>query len=267
MNQEKNLEKINIVNVHIDNISRDELLRRLSLDGGIVYTPNVDHIVRLQKAGEFSLAYNRATYRVCDSQIIMYAARFLGTPLTEKICGSDLFPAFCEYNKDNPDVKIFILGGKEGVAQQARENINQKLDTQIVIAAHSPSFGFEKDEQECQEIIETIDASGANVLAIGVGTPKQEIWVYKYKSQLRNIKIILAIGATIDFEAGTIPRAPRWMTNIGIEWLYRLTKEPKRLAKRYLVDDLPFFTLILKQKLYGVKDSSQPPENLENQSL
>jgi exopolysaccharide biosynthesis WecB/TagA/CpsF family protein len=242
-------EKVTILNVDIDNISRDELLRKLTLDGGVVYTPNVDHLVRLQKDVEFSVAYNMATYRVCDSQIIMYASKLLGTPLQEKVCGSDLFPAFYNYNKDNLGVTIFLLGGKEGIPQQAQANINQKVGRDIVIAAHSPSFGFENNEQECDAIIDLIDSSGANVLAIGVGTPKQEKWIYKYKSRLKNIKVILAVGATVDFEAGNIARAPKWLGNIGLEWLYRLVKEPKRLAKRYLVDDLPFFGLILQQKL------------------
>ncbi|PSB03076.1 WecB/TagA/CpsF family glycosyltransferase [Merismopedia glauca] len=253
-------EKITILNVDIDNISQDELLRNLTLNGGVVYTPNVDHLVRLQEDVEFSIAYNMATYRVCDSQIIMYASKFLGTPLREKLCGSDLFPAFYNYNKDNQNVKIFLLGGKEGVAKKAQQNINQKVGREIVIAAHSPSFGFDQNEEECREIIELIEASGANVLAIGVGTPKQEKWIYKYKSMLKNIKIILAIGATVDFEAGNIRRAPKWISNIGLEWLYRLVREPKRLGKRYLLDDLPFLGLIIKQKLQGADEDRRSRE-------
>jgi N-acetylglucosaminyldiphosphoundecaprenol N-acetyl-beta-D-mannosaminyltransferase len=246
-------EKISILNVDIDNISRDELLENLRLNGGIVYTPNVDHLVRVQQDLEFLLAYRMATYRVCDSQIVMYASRFLGTPLREKVSGSDLFPAFYEYNKHNLDVKIFLLGGKEGVARKAQANINRKVGREMVIAAHSPSFGFEKNEQECQEILDRIEASGANVLAIGVGTPKQEKWIYHHRDKLKNIKIVLAVGATVDFEAGNIKRAPKWISDAGLEWLYRLAGEPKRLAKRYLVDDLPFFWLILKQRFSGSK--------------
>ena len=94
-----------------------------------------------------------------------------------------------------------------------------------------------------------INQSEATVLAVGVGAPKQEKWIYKYKNFLPNIKIFLAIGATIDFEAGNIKRAPKIVSNLGFEWLYRLLSEPKRLWKRYLVDALPFFWLILQQKL------------------
>lgn len=110
-------------------------------------------------------------------------------------------------------------------------------------------MGFEYKKKECQRIIDLINQSDATVLAIGLGAPKQEKWIVKYKHQLKNIKTYLAIGATIDFEAGHKPRAPKWMSEIGLEWFYRLMCEPKRLWKRYLVDDLYFFWLILQQKL------------------
>ncbi|NER31345.1 MAG: WecB/TagA/CpsF family glycosyltransferase, partial [Symploca sp. SIO1C4] len=90
----------------------------------------------------------------------------------------------------------------------------------------------------------------------GVGAPKQEKWICKYKSKLPQIKIFMAIGATIDFEAGNINRAPKWVSEVGMEWLYRLLSEPQRLWKRYLVDDPLFFWLILKQKLKLYKFSA-----------
>jgi len=175
---------------------------------------------------------------------------FLGTPIKEKISGSDFFPDFCRYHKDNEDIKIFLLGAKEGVALKAQEKLNTKLGREIIVGAHSPSFGFEKNEQKCLEIIEKINNSGATVLAVGVGAPKQEKWIYKYKDKLPNIKIFLAIGATIDFESGNKPRAPKWVTEMGLEWLHRLLSEPKRLWKRYLIGGLIFCRLILKQKLH-----------------
>ncbi|MEM7726985.1 MAG: WecB/TagA/CpsF family glycosyltransferase, partial [Cyanobacteria bacterium P01_A01_bin.45] len=100
----------------------------------------------------------------------------------------------------------------------------------------------------------TINNTDATVLAIGVGAPKQELWIAKHREQLKKIKIFLAIGATINFEAGKVKRSPKWMSEIGFEWLYRLLSEPKRLWKRYLLDALPFFTLILKQKLQLYKN-------------
>lgn len=242
----KRAKRINILNVYIDNLSEWELLKNLK--SGVVFTPNVDHLVKLQRDSEFFKAYEMADYRVCDSKIVYYVSRFLGTPIKEKISGSDFFPAFYNYHKDNEDTKIFLLGARPGVAKLAQERINEKIGRQIVVDYHSPSFGFENDEEECSEIIEKIARSGATVLAIGVGAPKQEKWIQKYKDKLPSIKIFLAIGATIDFEAGNVERAPKWVSEVGLEWLYRLISEPQRLWKRYLIDDPLFFWLVLKQR-------------------
>jgi exopolysaccharide biosynthesis WecB/TagA/CpsF family protein len=142
----------------------------------------------------------------------------------------------------------------------------------MIVGAHSPSFGFEKNEEECAKIIELINQSGATVLAVGVGAPKQENFISKYKDQFTNIKIFLAIGATIDFEAGNIKRAPKWISEIGMEWLYRLLAEPKRLWKRYLVHGPSFFWLILKQKLNLYvdpfnSDYSEPYKEVSSQNI
>ena len=242
------MRQINILDVLIDNLTMSELLEKLKY-GGVVYTPNVDHLIKLQKDREFYHIYGEADYRVCDSQLLMYASRFLNQPLKEKISGSDLFPAFYQHYKNDPNVKIFILGGVEGVAEQARQNINAKVGREIVIDSYSPTFGFEQDAAECVKIVDLINRSGATVLAVGLGAPKQEKWIYQYKHRLETVKTFLAIGATLNFEAGNLTRAPQWMSQAGLEWLYRLLLEPKRLWKRYLVEDLAFFTLILKQKL------------------
>lgn len=225
-----------------------ELLDRLK-HGGVVYTPNVDHLVKLQKDRKFYQVYLDADYRVCDSQLIIYASRFLKQPIDEKLSGSDLFPAFYHHYSKDENVKIFLLGGLEGVAEKARRQINLKVGRDMVVGSYSPPLGFEKNPMECSKIIQIINSSGANVLAVGLGAPKQEKWIGKYKSSLSAISTFLAIGATIDFEAGNLRRAPTWMSSTGLEWLYRLLMEPGRLWKRYLVEDLSFFILILRQKL------------------
>jgi N-acetylglucosaminyldiphosphoundecaprenol N-acetyl-beta-D-mannosaminyltransferase len=244
---------VNLLNVSIDNFSITELFERLDCEGGLVFTPNVDHLIKLQYDRDFYEAYKNSNYRVCDSQILMYASQFLGTPLKQKISGSDLFPAFYTYHKNNESIKIFLLGAAVGVASKAQEKINQKIGREIVIQAYSPSFGFEKNEEECEKIVELINQSGATVLAIGVGSPKQEKWLVKYRNKLTNIKILLGIGATIDFEAGYKARSPKWMSEVGIEWAYRLLREPRRLWKRYLIEGLPFLRLIVEQKLGSYK--------------
>lgn len=255
--------KVNILNASIDNLSKQELLEKLTQEGGIVVTPNVDHLMILQKDPEFHKVYQLSTYRVCDSKVLVLASKFLGKPIREKISGSDLFPEFYFYNKDNDEIKIFLLGAAEGVARKAQEKINQKVGRKIIVNSYSPPFGFEHNEEECQKIIDLIGKSEATVLAMGVGSPKQEKWIIKYKDQLENIKIFLAIGATIDFEAGNKPRAPKWISELGFEWLYRLMYEPKRLWKRYLVEDMPFLWLVFKQKF----NVYQPPAWSNNVDL
>ena len=241
------MRKIKILNLEIDNFSQTEFLQEFK--SGVLFTPNVDHLMKLQKDLEFQRAYDMSDYKICDSQIIVYASKFLGTPLEERISGADFFPAFYNYHRNNQDIKIFLLGAGKGVASQAQKNINQKIGRNIIVGSYSPPFGFEKNRAECEHIVNIIKNSDATVLAVGLGSPKQEKWILNYKESLSNVKIFMGLGATIDFEAGKIKRCPKWMGQVGLEWLFRLSREPQRLWKRYILDDIPFFLLVLKQKL------------------
>ncbi len=238
--------RIPILNVEVDNISKQDFLAQFT--EGVLITPNVDHLMKLQHDKEFYEIYKKADYITVDSKIVFLALKYLGTPVKDVITGSDFFPSFYNYHKDNENIKIFLLGAMEGVADKAMADINAKMGRQIVVGAHSPSFGFEKHEDECDKILDIINETKANVLVVGVGAPKQEKWIYKYKDRLTHVKIHLAIGATIDFEAGNIRRAPKILQMVAMEWLYRLWKEPKRMWRRYIIEDMPFFNLIFKQK-------------------
>jgi N-acetylglucosaminyldiphosphoundecaprenol N-acetyl-beta-D-mannosaminyltransferase len=244
--------KNKILNIHILSTTLPNLLD--SLHEGILFTPNVDHMVKLQKDRAFYESYQHANWIICDSSILNLGAIFLGKPFKEIIPGSSFLPAYFEYHKNNKEIKSFLLGSAEGVAHQAMKQINTKIGWDIVIGARSPSFGFENNDWECENIIEIINNSGANVLIVGVGAPKQENWIIKYKDKLTNIKLFMALGATIDFEAGILKRAPVFYRKIYMEWYYRLMQEPKRLWKRYLKDDYIFFWYILKQKLGTYKN-------------
>jgi len=240
-------EKVKKFNIEIQNITKSDLLK--SLSEGVFITPNVDHLVKLQKDREFYEVYQNADWVVCDSKIVALGLLFLGTPIKDVIPGSSFFTEYYLYHRDNEDVKIYLLGAAEGVAEKAMQNINEKVGRNIVVGAHSPSFGFEKNEAECEEIIKKINQTDANVLLVGVGAPKQEKWIHKYKNQFTNVKLFMGLGATIDFEAGSIKRAPKFLQKLALEWFYRMCVDPKRLVKRYLVDDMAFFYYLLKQKL------------------
>lgn len=235
------------LNIRIQSLKQNELLQEVKK--GVIITPNVDHLVKLQKDEEFYNVYQQAEWIVCDSKILYFLSKLLKNPLPEAIPGSSFFTAFYEYHKDNPNCKIFLLGAAEGIAVKAKERINQKVGRDIVVGAHSPSYGFEKKEAECEELIKIVNESGANVLLVGVGAPKQEKWIMKYRDRMPKVDIFMGLGATIDFEAGTLKRAPIFWQKIGMEWLYRCLKEPKRLFKRYFIDDMQFFYYFGKQLL------------------
>lgn len=243
--------KKKILNTEILAVTQEELLR--DLKKGVLVTPNVDDIMLHQKNEEFHRAAIRAEYVVCDSKVLLLVSRFLGQSLPEAIPGSSFFPAYCEYHK-NDETKIFLLGAKEGVGEKAKKNINEKIGREIVVGTYSPPFGFEKDETECQHIVEMLRQTEANVVLVGLGNPKQTKWIFKYKDELPNIDVFMALGATIDFEAGNVKRAPKIYQKLALEWLYRFMKEPKRLWRRYFVHDMPFFKLIIKQKFNSYKD-------------
>jgi N-acetylglucosaminyldiphosphoundecaprenol N-acetyl-beta-D-mannosaminyltransferase len=239
-------EQVTILNCNLDNLCKDELLERFKQ--GVLIPTNVDMIVKMQKDREFYSCHCNADFRVCDSQIVRMAGRILGKILQDTIAGSDFFPLFYMHHRNNEEVRIFLLGAAEGVGEKAMEKINAKVNRKIVVESYSPPYGFERDEIECIHIIEKINKSKATVLAVGLGAPKQEKWVFKYKERIPLIKRILCIGATIDFEAGHVRRAPKVLKMIGLEWLFRLILEPRRLWKRYLIDDMSFFGLVALQK-------------------
>lgn len=245
-----------MLGVHIHNLSRDELLARL--DQGVCFTPNVDFIMRMRADREFHRIFHQADFRICDSRIVQLAARFLGTPIREKISGSDFFGEYCAHHRDNPQVRVFLLGAMPGVAEEAARRINARLGCRIVVDTCSPPLGFDDDEAQCTAIVEQVNRSGATTLAVGVGAPRQEKWIMRHRHRMPGVRVFMGIGATIDFEAGNIPRAPRWMQSAGLEWAYRLLREPRRLWRRYLVEDMPFLWLILLARLRSARSTQDP---------
>ena len=252
------MNKSKILNVEIANISQEELLAQLRY--GVLVTPNVDQIVKMQSDREYYDIVRRAEWCVCDSKILYLCAKIAGCPLPEAIPGSSFFPAFYEYHKNDENCKIFLLGAMDGVAQKAMERINMKMGRDIVVGAYSPSYGFEKKQEENEAIYKMINDSGTTVVLVGVGCPKQEKWRDKHKAQMPGVDIWMALGATIDFEAGNIKRAPMIWRKLYMEWFYRFLQEPKRMYKRYFIDDPKFFWYLLKQMLGLYKNPFEPKE-------
>lgn len=243
--------RIKFMNTEIDNLTMKETLDEidkliLKNDKSYVVTPNVDHIVMLETDVELKNIYRDASLILADGKPLLWISKWYKTPIKEKISGSDLFPLLCEMAAKK-GYSMFFLGAAEGVAAKAAENLKKKYNGLEIVGTYSPPYGFEKDEIESEKIIDMVKEAHPDILILGLGSPKQEKFVYHYCKDL-GIPISLGLGASLDFEAGNIRRAPKWMSNHGLEWLYRLIKEPKRMFKRYIIDDCKIVKLIIKYK-------------------
>jgi N-acetylglucosaminyldiphosphoundecaprenol N-acetyl-beta-D-mannosaminyltransferase len=212
-----------------------------------VVTPNVDHLVKLEHHEQFRRAYADASLVLCDSRPLWWVARLIGKPLPSVVTGSDLVPAIFDAIRDSASTtRVFLLGAAPGVGEQARSAINERWKSLNVVDTFSPPHGFENDSAMCSHILERIRAAAPDLLLVGLGAPKQELWVHAHRDQIA-AKAALCIGATIDFLAGTKRRAPRWMQRHGLEWLHRVSMEPRRLGARYAYDALNFPRLIARE--------------------
>lgn len=231
-----------LMNAWVDSLTVQEIVERLDED--VLFTLNPDHLYHLQRNPDFAAAYATATIVSSDSKYVYWALGLLGRRIKQKSSGSDIVPAYWRHHANNPAVRIFLLGAKPGIAKMAQARINGICGREAVVGAHGPSFNFVNDEAECAQVIDMINASGATCLIIGLGAPKQEIWIHRHRHRLPGVKVYMGVGATIDYEAQAVKRAPGWMTRNGLEWVYRMTTEPRRYWRRY-ARTLEFFWLAL----------------------
>jgi N-acetylglucosaminyldiphosphoundecaprenol N-acetyl-beta-D-mannosaminyltransferase len=201
-----------------------------------VTTPNLDHLVLLRKNAELREAYRHASLVTADGWPVVSLARWLGDPLPERVAGSDLCPLLCaRAAAARRTLKLFLLGGKPGVADRAAARLQADYPGVIVVGTASPPLGFEKVRQANQLLVEQVNRSGADLLLLGLGAPKQELWIHAHAPQIA-VPAVLCGGATIDFLAGEQRRAPHWMREHRLEWVHRLATNPRRLFWRYLTD-------------------------------
>lgn len=206
-----------------------------------IVTPNADHMVKLEKDEKFRTLYEKADLILTDGQPLMWIADSLGNPITEKIPGSDLLPHVCKVGAEL-GASLFILGTTDEIAGRAIEKIKQQHSGLKIAGNYSPDMGFEKNEEQQKKAIEMINASNADILVLALGSPKQEKFIYDNRDKIK-VSLALPIGAAVDFMAGAVNRAPKWMRRSGLEWLYRFLQEPGRLFRRYFVDDMKIFYL------------------------
>lgn len=248
------ISRIRLFGIDIDPLQKSEAVNRLMnwvhndpvRRHRYVVTPNVDHLVMLREHAGMQAAYVDADMVITDGMPIVLASRFLKKPVPERVTGADLVPALFEAATSERPLTTYLLGAGAGVAEEAAKNIESRWPAVSVVGTYSPPFGFENDAAENDAILQRIRDAKPDTLVVGLGAPKQELWVHQHRQEI-DAKISFCVGATIDFLSGQLPRAPQWMQNFGLEWFYRTISEPRRLFKRYAYDAMIFPQLVWKE--------------------
>lgn len=245
------MEKQALLNTYINNMNMDETI--LSIDNMIstgkksyVVAINVDVVIKIEEDSYLKKITDSADSVLVDGKPLVWISKWHKRPVKAKISGSDLVPLLCELAM-RKGYSIFIIGGKEGIAKQAKYNLEKKLPGIKIVGTYAPPFGFEENSEELNHINNMISEAHPDLLIVCFGCPKQEKWIYE-NYQKYDATVSICAGATVDFLAGNVKRAPKWMSNHGLEWFYRFTKEPKRMFKRYFVDDMKIVKLIWKYR-------------------
>lgn len=207
-------------------------------------TANVDFTVQALRDPELRRILLDAHLVVCDGMPLVWASKWLGNPLRERVAGSDLVPLLLEV-AERKGYRVFFLGGQKDIARRAVANAVAKHPGLKVAGVHSPPFA-PLSEMDHNAICKRVRDSGADLLFVSFGCPKQEKWI-AMNYQRCGTPVTIGVGATIDFLAGSMKRAPRWMQVTGMEWAFRLAQEPRRLFKRYATDLVVFGTAIARQ--------------------
>ena len=245
------MEKQALLNTYINNATMPETVAAIeqmitSDKKFYVVAINVDVVVKIEEDPYLKKVVDNADMVLVDGKPLVWISKLHGKPLKAKISGSDLIPLLCEVAAEK-GYRIFIIGGKDGIAEQAKEKLESRLPQIKIVGTYAPPFGFEKNESELDKINQMISAVHPDLLIVCFGCPKQEKWIYE-NIEKYDAKVSICAGATVDFLAGRVKRAPRWMCEHGLEWFYRFLQEPKRMFRRYFMDDTKIVKLIFKYR-------------------
>lgn len=245
------MEKQSLLNTYVNNVNMNETL--LVIDEMIssnkknyIVAINVDVVMKIEKDSYLKKIIDEADMTLVDGKPLIWISKWHKKPVKAKVSGSDLVPELCK-RAANKGYSIFIIGGKDGIAEQARVNLEKNYSGIKVVGTYAPPIGFEKDEKEVGRINKMISEVHPDLLIVCFGCPKQEKWIYENYIKY-DAKVSVCAGATVDFLAGNVNRAPKWMSDCGLEWFYRFLMEPKRMFKRYFLDDVKIIKLIRKYK-------------------
>ncbi|MBI9099201.1 MAG: WecB/TagA/CpsF family glycosyltransferase [Spirochaetaceae bacterium] len=243
------MRKIFFGNIHADYLTLEDTLNeieKLAVEkkGGFIVTPNVDHIVISEKNDDLKSAYADASLSLADGKPLLWMSQIAGFPLPEKISGSDLVRPLL-IRAAEKGLTVYFLGAAPGVGLTAAEILTKEIPNLKIVGVDAPPMGFETDIITEKETLEKMLSANPDIVLFALGAPKQEILMHKWKKQ-GVVQVMLGIGASLDFISGKVKRSPKWMSNMGFEWLYRLSQDPKRLAKRYLIQDIAIVRIFIK---------------------
>ena len=245
------MEKQPLLNTYVNSLTMDETIGMIeswiqAKQKAYVVAINVDVVMKIEEDAYLKKITDEASMVLVDGKPLMWIADYYKQPVKEKISGSDLVPKLCQTAAEK-GYSLFILGGKDGIAAQAADQLRQKHPNIQISGVYAPPFGFEKDAVELDKINAMISEAKPDLLIVCFGCPKQEKFIYE-NWQKYDAMVSVCAGATVDFLAGNVKRAPKWMSDHGFEWLYRFTQEPKRLFKRYFIDDVKILKLVRKYR-------------------
>jgi len=213
-----------------------------------VVTPNAQHVVLLERDQHFREIYSHASLVLADGFSLLLASRLLGKRLKERVTGVDLFKALCGRAAEM-GLRVYLLGGQPGSADLAARKLKAVYPNLLVAGTLCPAWGFDNDPEQLDAIARIIREAKPHILFVGLGAPKQENWIYEHGLKL-GVPVCMGVGGSFEMVGGITPRAPGWMQQLGLEWLFRLAVEPRRLWKRYLIGNVQFMVMVFRQLLY-----------------
>ena len=242
--------RVRIGQLDVDVVTFAEALERIasmveSKAGGAVFTPNVDHVVKAERDAAFREAYARADLILADGMPLVWASRLLGPSLPEKVSGSDLLLPLMQLAAERR-WRVYLVGGGPGVANESGQRLQAEHGVQIA-GTDSPVVGPDGAADRSERTLERLRAAQPDLVLVALGTPKQERWIDRFADQLAPA-VVIGVGASFDFLTGRVRRAPEWMSRAGLEWLFRLAHEPRRLWRRYLVEDPAFIGIVARSR-------------------
>lgn len=245
------MQKQVLLNTYVNNFSMNETIEVIesmiaSDKKYYIVAINVDVVMKIENDSYLKTIVDNADIVLVDGKPLIWISKIHKLNIKAKISGSDLVPILCEVAAKKR-YSIFILGGKEGIAELAKQKLENENKEINIVGTYAPPLGFEKNEYELRKINKMISEVHPDLLITCFGCPKQEKWIYENYNKY-DAKVSICAGATVDFLAGNVKRAPQWMSEHGLEWLFRFLQEPKRLFRRYFIDDVKILGLIWKYR-------------------